>query len=291
MNRTIRTALQHTKQRLTVERIPAFERHAELLLENLLDCSREQLYLRQEEPFNDALQGQLDQLINRRLAGEPVQHIVGWAPFYGLRLEVGAGVFIPRFDSEIIIEHLLADISQKNLPAPVRLLDLCCGSGAIGLAVVAENQAVQATLLDLDFTAIRYATMNSLKNGFADRVDIVHWDALEEFPPEWKGQFDYITANPPYIPAEDIATLHPDVRDGEPRTALTDEGDGLSFYRRWAETIPPLLKPGGRFYTECGIGQAGLVQQIFTRSLNNIGILTDLGGIERVVFGNSCAKI
>jgi len=280
----VRDALQTGIERLAST--PSPRRHTELLLEHVLRCTREQLYLRIDEPFSPDQAETFDLLLKQREAGTPVQYIVGWAPFYGLEMAVGKGVFIPRFDTEVMVERLLLDIRRDgHKKKRIRLLDLCCGTGAVGIAAAVELPEIEATLLDLSFVAIRHATLNSLKCGVADRCEVIQWDALEPFPPEWTSQFDYVTANPPYIPVIDLPSLHPDVRDGEPRDALTDEGDGLAFYRRWAETVPVLLKPGGRFYTEIGIGQGRDVRRILSNGFSEISSIDDLNGIERIITG------
>lgn len=282
----VRDALQHGKDILARTEKISPDRHTELLLEFILRCSREQLYLRMNEPFSPQQAKTFDILLKLREGGEPVQYIVGWAPFYGITLDVGKGVFIPRFDTEVMVEHVLNDISTRNWGnRRIRLLDLCCGTGAVGISAAVECPQIDVTLLDHNFIAVKYATVNALKNGITERSEVIQWNALEQFPLEWHGQFDYITSNPPYIPAADIAALHSDVKNGEPRDAITDGGDGLSFYRRWTETVPILLQPDGRFYTECGMGQARWVRRLLSPSFTDMIILNDLNGIERIVTG------
>jgi release factor glutamine methyltransferase len=296
-------------------------RHAELLLESAMNLDRTELYLRAMDPIPPASRQRLDELLTRREAGEPVQYIVGWTPFYGHRFLVGPGVFIPRFDSEILIERAL-EILSPTIPThslihsfthslidsfthslihssthPLihsfthshidsfthSLLDICCGCGAFGLSIAAELANSRVVLSDISETALEYTARNALKMLLNNRIETVNWDALGDPPAEWIGRFDLIVANPPYIPAADLAGLHPDVRDHEPREALTDGGDGLSFYRRWAQTLPPLLNPGGRLLIEIGDTAARDVIKILSSSFARLTTHRDLNGVERVV--------
>lgn len=268
-------------------------RHAELLLEAALGVDRTTLYLRARDIIPPDAGESYEALLARRLGGEPVQHVVGWAPFYGRQFAVGRGVFIPRFDSELLvpiaIEHAAAihpaRLARGGNGAPVEMLDLCCGCGAIGLSAAAELPFVRITLADNDRIALRFSAANTQALGLASHASVVCWDALGEPPDEWRGRFDIIAANPPYIPEAEIARLHPDVRDGEPPAALTDGGDGLIFYRRWSETAPMMLKRGGLFIAEVGDGAAGKVQSLLKGSFESVTVRNDLSGNPRAVVG------
>ena len=146
-----------------------------------------------------------------------------------------------------------------------------------------ELPQVLVTLADISDTALDYTTQNAMMLGVNDRIENVKWDALTEPPQEWLGRFDLIVANPPYIPVADVPNLHPDVRDGEPREALTDGGDGLSFYRRWAETLPKIMKPEGRLLVEVGDGATDRVGMILRDSFKEIGQYKDLGETVRAI--------
>jgi len=257
-------------------------RHAELLLEAALGVDRTTLYLMARDPLPEKAATAYESLLKRRLDGEPVQHIVGWAPFYGWKFLVDRGVFVPRFDSEVIVQRAVAICRENDWDAP-EILDLCCGSGAIGLAAALELPFSKVILADYDLTALRYTAANAHTHGISQRTSVTRWDALTEPFENWLGRFDLILANPPYIPVNDLAALHPDVRDGEPRCALTDEDDGLTFYRRWAETIPALLKPDGVFITEVGDNASDDVIRIFNSSFDDLTILNDLSGNPRAV--------
>ncbi len=253
-----------------------------MLLEAALGVDRTALYLMAQEQIPPNALEAYDLLLARRLTGEPVQHIVGWAPFFGRKFIVGKGVFIPRFDSEIIVEKALERVGGRSGEA-LEILDLCCGCGAIGLTLAAELPQSRVTLADNDLEALRYTTANICALGLNERAAPVNWDALTSPPAEWFARFDLVVANPPYIPLHEVDGLHPDVRDGEPHAALTDGGDGLTFYRKWAETVPLILKPGGVFLTEIGDGLAESVLAILADNFVSLKAWNDLSGCPRMI--------
>lgn len=257
-------------------------RHTELLIEAATGLDRTAIYLNAGRELSEEEEARLQQLLQRRLAGEPVQYIVGWAPFYGERYRIERGVFIPRFDSEVIAQVGLKHLAGRD-EKTLEVLDLCCGCGAIGLAIAHEDSRVRLTSVDLSPTALGFTQRNSMELGVSDRVEVVKWNALLDPPVEWCEKFHLIVANPPYIPIGEIPSLHPDVRDHEPRTALTDGGDGLSFYLRWRETIPIIVAPQGLFITEFGDRQADATRGIFDDASWSTEVLDDVSGNPRAL--------
>ena len=283
---SVGAALYEGELRLGYADIIRPRRHAELLLETVLGMDRTELYIHSGEPI-DALQlERFRSLLLRREAGEPVQYIVGWAPFFGRKFFVGQGVFIPRFETEKLIECFLS-LFTRDLPTdqPVEILDVCCGCGVIGLTVAAEIPHIKVTLTDESETALMFCRRNAENMGVGDRIEIIEWDALEYPPAEWRGKFGFILANPPYIPADEIGGLPKDVRNGEPREALTDKGDGLGFYRRWTKSLPGILMPGGRIFLEIDQNAAEKVSEIMSHSFTDLAVYTDLDGNDRVLTG------
>jgi len=289
---TIGAALLEGELRLKCCPVLKPRRHAELLLEKALGLNRTELYLRAQEKLPATTTAEYQSLLKRREAGEPVQYIVGWTPFYGYKFLIGEGVFIPRFDTEVLVQRALEIISGRHCsPAlelwnfgTLELLDLCCGCGAIGLTIAAELLNTHVTLADISETALEYTARNALALLVNNRIETVKWDALTEPPAEWAQRFDLIVANPPYIPLTDIPKLHPDVQR-EPHEALTDGGDGLTFYRRWVQTLAAIMKPGAHLLVELGDGSAGRVREIIATSFANLTVHCDLNGIERVLEG------
>jgi len=283
---SIGAALIEGEQRLGNASIIRPRRHTELLLETALDLDRTQLYLHSNERINTRQMEHFQSLLTRREAGEPVQYIVGWAPFYGRKFHIGKGVFIPRFETELLVERLLENIfMDKGGKQPLEILDLCCGSGVIGLTTAAEIANTKVTLIDVSETAIEYCKLNAEALGINDRTTIINQDVLDRFPESLQGKFHYVLLNPPYIPLADVDGLPIDVREGEPHKALTDFYDGLRFYRHGMQIIPQVMTTDGVLLVECGDNAAGKVREILSASFSDLITTKDLEGIERVVEG------
>lgn len=283
---TIGAALIEGEQRLIYADVIRPRRHAEILLESVLKLNRTELYLRAGQSVGSTQLERFYELLSRRETGEPVQYIVGWAPFYGHRFHIGSGVFIPRFETEVMIERALARIRMERIDkTPIKILDLCCGCGVIGLTLAAEIPLAKITLVDNSDTALEYARFNADLLSVSERVEVINRDALKTPPVSWRERFHLIVANPPYISLGEVATLPRDVREGEPREALTDYGDGLMFYRRWTETLPDLLSQNGWLLVECGDGAADGVVSILSPAFTKLEVTKDLNGIERIVEG------
>ncbi len=283
---SIGAALIEGEQRLHYADVIRPRRHTELLLEEVLNADRTELYLRACDQMSRSQSDRFQSLLLRREAYEPVQYIVGWAPFYGRRFHISEGVFIPRFETEILIERFMEALAEdRPTEHSVEVLDICCGSGVIGLTVAAEVRRARVTMVDLSEAAVECSRRNARELKVENSVNIIKMDALEYPPLEWYGRFRYILANPPYIPTGELDDLPRDVREGEPREALTDDNDGLTFYRRWTRTLPPIITPGGRLIVECGDHAAESVSDIMSEAFKDITTTLDLDGMERVVDG------
>ncbi len=197
-------------------------------------------------------------LIERRAAGEPAAYITGGWEFYGLPMRVTPDVLIPRVDTEVVAEAAINAVKDME---KCRVLDLCTGSGCIGIAVAKNVENARVTLADISTAALKIARQNTLINKVSSRAVCIEADALAEPGPMLSG-FDLIVSNPPYIPAGDIPGLDKSVRAFEPMGALDGGGDGLDFYRAIGEKWQRALNPGGRLVFECGIGQSGDVRAI-----------------------------
>jgi release factor glutamine methyltransferase len=196
---------------------------------------------------------ELEAMIDRRVAGEPLEHVLGWAEFRGLRIAVGPGVFVPRRRTGFLVERAV-------MLAPAVAVDLCCGSGAIGAALAAEGVGIEVYAADIDPVAVSYAR----RNLPAERV--FEGDLYAALPPSLSGKVDLLVANVPYVPTEAIAEMPPEARDHEPRAALDGGVDGLDVLRRVAASAPGWLAPGGHLLIETGEAQAPLAVDAFTRA-------------------------
>lgn len=234
------------------------------------------------------LERQVRELVDRHLAGEPVAYLIGEWEFYGLPLDISRDVLIPRPDTEVLAEQAINYIKTLG---DCRVLDLCAGSGCIGLAVAAQAANARVVLGEYSDAALKICRQNIRRNSLSGRVVPMQADAREK-PGKALGEFYCIVSNPPYIPHDDISGLDSSVKDYEPHLALDGGADGLDFYRAIAEKWKTALVPGGRLYFEVGIGQADAVLRIMrSQGFGDIQIVKDLHDIPRVVFGTLCTEI
>ena len=221
-------------------------------------------------------------LMRRHLAGEPLSYLIGEWEFYGLPLDISEQVLIPRSDTEVLAGEAIRWLQTQQ---DARVLDLCAGSGCVGLAVASQVHDCRVVLGEKSEAALRICRQNIRRSGLLGRVTPMPADALEP-PTRQLGEFDCIVCNPPYIPTQDIETLDVSVRDYEPHMALDGGEDGLEFYRAISENWREALHPGARLYFEVGIGQADSVLRIMRRQgFGELEIVPDTAGIPRVVYG------
>ena len=221
-------------------------------------------------------------LMRRHLAGEPLAYLIGEWSFCGMDLDVNESVLIPRTDTEVLAEQAIGFV--KTLDEP-RVLDLCAGSGCVGLAVAKFCPGSHVVLGELMEDALWVCRQNIRRCGLTAQVMPWQVNALDGPPPRF-GEFDCIVSNPPYIPDGDIAGLDVSVRDYEPMTALKGGDDGLDFYRAISDKWRTALHPGSRLYFEVGIGQADDVLRIMrAQGFGDIEVVPDTAGIPRVVYG------
>ena len=197
----------------------------------------------------------LEELVLRRCAGEPLEPLLGWADFCGLRVEVAPGVFVPRQRSRVLVVEALRVAPRR----PV-VLDLCCGSGAVGVAFAAHHGYAELHAVDVHPAAVRCATRNAEHVG--GRVYL--GDLYEPLPRSLT--FDVIVANAPYVPTDAIATMPPEARDHEPRVTLDGGTDGLDVARRVVAGAPARLRPGGHLLVETSRAQADALTAVFEQA-------------------------
>lgn len=246
--------------------------------------SREQLYRDMSLYVSGDTERRVKELVERRLAGEPVAYIVGEWEFYGIPLTVTSDVLIPRDDTEILAERAIQKAKQVGDGA--RVLDLCAGSGCVGISVASQVPGCRVVLGELSEGALRVCKQNVRRNELNARVTCISVDAMKPpVPALW--DFDVIACNPPYIPTEDIEGLDTSVKDFEPLMALDGGEDGLDYYRFIAAEWKNALRLGGSLIFEVGIGQAAQVEEILAQNgYENIQTVADTQGIWRVVEGS-----
>jgi release factor glutamine methyltransferase len=201
----------------------------------------------------------LERLLARRVAGEPLEHVLGWAGFRGLRVLVGPAVFVPRWRTAFLVDLALGLLAERDHPLVV---DLCCGTGAIAAALLAEAPGVEVHAADLDPRAVASARLNVEPRG--GRVH--EGDLYDALPGNLRGRVDVLAVNAPYVPTEAIATMPPEARDHEARIALDGGGDGLDVHRRVAAGACDWLVPGGHLLIETGDAQAPVACDLFRRN-------------------------
>ena len=232
---------------------------------------------------SDALEEKLESLIRRRLQGEPVAYIIGEWEFYGMTLTVNSNVLIPRPDTECIAARAI-QIAQAS-GEHARVLDLCAGSGCIGLAVAQHASNCRVVLADVSEAAVEVCRENMRRNDLTSRVTCFNVDARED-PPEMLWDFNLIVCNPPYIRTGDLAGLDPSVRDFEPRLALDGGEDGLDFYRVVARKWKAAFRRSATLLFEVGYDQAEAVSAILADlGYHDIRTHEDAFGVLRGVEG------
>ena len=250
--------------------------------------SREQLQRDGGLYASPELENRVRDLAARHLAGEPVAYLIGEWEFYGLPLDISDDVLIPRSDTEVLAGQAIEYLKTLG---ECRVLDLCAGSGCIGLAAASQVPRARVVLGEWSDGALKICRQNIRRNGLSGRVVPMQVNAQAK-PERALGEFHCILSNPTYIPRADIDGLDVSVKDYEPRMALDGGEDGLDFYRAISEKWKEALTPGGRLYFEVGIGQADEVLRIMrAQGFGDIQIVKDLHDIPRVVYGTLCTEL
>ena len=273
-----------TRRQLRAAGVKAHDLEARLIVAHAAGKTSEEL-IRSSRLFVPAgsIIRAVNTMVQRRLAGEPVAYIVGEWEFYGIPIIVNENVLIPRIDTELLAAEAIKMIRQRG--GKLRILDLCAGSGCVGLAIAVHAPGSRIVLADSSDKALAMCRANMLRNNISRNVTAIEVDVLET-PPALLGTFDMIVSNPPYIPTGDLLGLDPSVRDYEPVCALDGGPDGLYFYRAIVTNWISLLKEDGQILLECGAGQSQTVRDILhDGGFGGIRAFIDTLGIERVIAG------
>lgn len=256
--------------------IAGAEKEAEFILTKGAGIDRVSLY-RDNPSLTGAQSRRVKTILRRRAKREPLQYILGHVEFYGLRINVGPGVLIPRPETEILVEEVLKNLKKKRA---VRLLDVCTGSGCVALAIAKNLSRADVFGTDRSEKALRYAK----RNAGANSIKNVTFLKGPLFEPVEGMCFDVIVSNPPYIKTSILQGLEPEIRDWEPEVALDGGEDGLTFYRRIFARLHLYLKPGGLVVVETPGDQAQEVAGMARASgLEPLWVIKDYAGHERVV--------
>lgn len=254
---------------------------AELLLSRVLGLDRIGLIVHADRPLAPAELGGFRELFKRRRAGEPVAYLLGEREFYGIGLRVDARVLIPRPDTERLVEVALERTRQRSMSGSA--LDLCTGSGCVAIAFARARPTWRVTASDISPQALEVARGNAHRTGAIRNLRLLQGPL---FAPLAGQRFDLVTANPPYIPSGELASLPEDVRSFEPHLALDGGQDGLDLVREIAATAQNHLNPDGLLALEIGADQGAAARAVLEQSgFRAVELARDLGGRDRVVSG------
>jgi release factor glutamine methyltransferase len=281
--RTIADALREAATALRVAGVAEARREAGSLLSHATGRERTFIITHADEELTPNQLSAFSAAVARRAAGEPLQYITGRQEFYGLDFEVTPAVLIPRPETELLVETALELLEET--PSPF-VCDVGTGSGCIAVALLHARADARAVALDISPEALGVAARNAERHGVRARMLALASDCFDALGSEEHAdlRFDLITSNPPYVAEEDLAGLQREVREHEPRVALTPGGDGLSVIRRLLAEAPQFLKPGGHLLLEIGFNQHEQVAALIDpRTWALLDIHKDLQGIPRTV--------
>lgn len=279
---TISSLLNWTIKYFESKGIQSARLDAEVLLSHVLGQKRIYLYVHFDEPMEQKELAKFREYVAKRARREPVAYIIGEREFMGLNFKVTKDTLIPRPDTEILVENVITKIDEVyGREYSCKIADIGTGSGAIILSLLHNLSKAQGATVDISEKALNVAKQNAELLHVKERCEFLQGDLFE---PLAKQSFDVIVSNPPYIPKADMQGLDVDVKDYEPLSALTDDGDGLSFYRRLLSEGKLYLKEHGLIALEVGIHQAALVKEMaIANGWLNVEIIKDYAGIDRVV--------
>jgi release factor glutamine methyltransferase len=269
---TVRDALNAATIRIV-------RREAETLMAHVLGCDRAYLFAHPETELTAEQYAHLEALVARRAAREPLQHLTGVQEFYGLPLRVTRDTLIPRPETELLVEAVLAWAGTRA--GALRVLDVGTGTGAIALALAKHLPHAEITAIDISTAALDVARGNAERLELAERVAFRDSDLLREIAAELR--FDAVVSNPPYVASTDAPTLEAEVVDHEPHGALFAGPDGLDIYRRLIPQAHAALVPGGLLAMEFGFGQRESLRALLVSGWEDVRFLDDYAGIPRIV--------
>ena len=282
--KTYRELYEEGRRILEQAGLPDAALDARFLLEEVCGTNLQTLLVFPEKKVTEEEVNQYRAFVQRRKDREPTAMILGEWDFMGLTFRLNKSTLIPEQDTEVLVETALEELKRRGLrEAPLRILDLCTGSGCILLSLLHELRNAGGLGTDLSEEALEAARENAVRLGLQERGTFRQGDLWEPVGDE---RFDLIVSNPPYVPTEVIPTLEPEVRCGEPYAALDGGEDGLVFYRRIMEEAAGHLKPSGIIIVESGFDEAAQIAALMQdQKLRGIRTVKDYGGLDRVVLG------
>jgi len=279
---TVLECINKSADYLANKGIESARTNAELLLAHLLECKRLDLYLKYDKPLNEREINIYREYLKRRAMFEPVQYIIGSVEFYGLKLKVSPAVLIPRPETELLVESVINSVNKDAKP---NILDIGSGSGNIGIALALNLPNSVITGIDISEKAIKIADENSNQYKLSGRINFLKKDIFEDNPLD-NSRFNIVVSNPPYVSNEDYENVQPEIKNYEPGMAVTDQSDGLLYFKRIAEISDKILDKNGKIFFEIGIHQFEDVKSILQENeFGNISVVKDYQNIERIIHG------
>ena len=279
---TVLEVIKLSTEYLQKKGVEAPRANAEILLAEILKCKRLELYLSFDKPLAENEVQIYREAIRKRGLRIPLQYIVGNVEFYGLKLIVNESVLIPRPETELLVEKI---IKESDKSVSLKILDIGVGSGNISLSILKNLPNTNIVAIDISESALEVAKQNAELNSLLDRIELKHFDIMKDDLSSL-GKFDLIVSNPPYVSVNDFESLEPELKVHEPRIALTDNSNGISFYKSIIEASDKILNRPGKIYFELGMGQSMEVKNLFDqKGFSNITITKDYAGIDRIISG------
>lgn len=277
---TIFEAYNSVKQKLQAAGIEDYVFEAKQIIKHITGLSATQILTQYNNKLSLFQENNLTALLRQREIRYPLQYIFGEWDFYGRPFYVGPGVLVPRADTETLIEAVLENLKEKETP---EILDLCAGSGCIGITLAKEKENTKVLMVEKFDEAIRYAKRNIERNS-AFNAEVEKGDIFESAFSDRK--YDIIVSNPPYIPQAEMDEISPETKF-EPETALLAGDEGMQFYKAITENYKNSLKENGVIAFEVGINQSERVAELLkAQGFKNVTVKKDLNSIDRVVFAN-----
>ncbi len=281
MGTSIAEAVLHGANKLRKAGVPEERREAGSLLMHVLGRDRTYILGRAEDLLTDEQVEEFSESLEARAEGKPLQYITGRQEFFGIEFEVNNDVLIPRPETELLVEAALSIVSQNETPF---ICDVGTGSGCIAITLLHKLPRARGIALDISAAALAVAERNANRHGVQERLSFVTSDCFAGLGPAFGQTFDLIVSNPPYVAERAVAGLQREVRDFEPRVALTAGEDGLSVIRRLLVESGDYLKSGGCLIFEMGFDQHDAVKELIDENVwKLLEIYDDLQGIPRTV--------
>ncbi len=279
---TVLEAINLSTEYLLKKGVESPRLNAELLLAHILNCKRLNLYLMFDRPLNEKEVNNYREYLNRRGKREPLQYITGSTEFFNVTLKTDSRALIPRPETELLVETIIDLYKDKT---GVHFIDIGVGSGCITISLLKNLGEAKATAIDISEEALKLTEENLRLNNIDNQINLLKFDALEDDYSKL-GRFDFIVSNPPYVSLNEFSNLKPELKNYEPRIALTDNEDGLKFYKAIIRNSHHLLNQCGKLFFEITPSIVKEVEEIMNaNNFINLNFKKDFNNHLRIIYG------